>query len=82
LVANAPSEIDHSQEDTSTWLTRVQLVSGGLFFAVAIWGVVDAVRHYQRDLLLAGGSGEATGPRDGDFRFTLTPTGLGAAWRF
>jgi len=76
------SEIDHSQEDTSTWLTRVQLVSGGLFFAVAIWGVVDAVRHYQRDLLLAGGSDEATGPRDGDFRFTLTPTGLGAAWRF
>jgi hypothetical protein len=77
-----PDAIDHSQEDTSTWLTRVQLVSGGLFFAVAIWGIVDAVRHYQRDFLLAGGSGDDDPPPRNDFRFTLTPTGLGAAWRF
>ena len=32
-------DIDHSQEDTSRKLLRVQVVSGGLFFAAAIWGV-------------------------------------------
>ena len=31
-------------------LLRVQVFPGGLFFAAAIWGVVDAVRHYQRDV--------------------------------
>jgi tetratricopeptide (TPR) repeat protein len=81
-----PEKIDHSQEDTSAWLLRVQLVSGGLFFAVAAWGIVDAVRHFQRDLLLAGaaGDGEGGGDRSSrtDFRFTITPTGLGAGWRF
>jgi tetratricopeptide (TPR) repeat protein len=73
-------QIDHAQEDTSAWLLRVQLVSGGLFFAVAVWGIVDAVRHFQRDLLLAGASGDRAAGTD--LRFTVTPTGLGAAWRF
>ena len=45
-------QIDHSQEDTSRRLLGVQLISGGLFFAAAIWGVIDAVRHYQRDVLM------------------------------
>jgi hypothetical protein len=83
-VACPAVQIDHSQEDTSAWLLRVQVVSGGLFFAVAIWGVVDAVRHFQRDLLLAGATGEGDGDRlsKTDFRFTITPTGLGARWRF
>ena len=45
-----PDQIDHSQEDNSKLLLRVQVVSGGLFFAVAIWGVIDAIRHYQREV--------------------------------
>jgi len=47
-----PDQIDHSQEDTSTNLLRVQVATGALFFATAIWGVVDAVRHFQRDVPL------------------------------
>jgi hypothetical protein len=42
--------IDHSGEDVSRNLTRVQMISGGLFFAVAIWGVVDAIRHFQSEV--------------------------------
>ena len=79
-----PKLVDHTQENTSRWLMRVQLVSGGLFFATAIWGIVDAVRHYQKDLLVAGASGDGTRRRSPNprFRLTFTPQGLGAAWGF
>jgi hypothetical protein len=47
------ADIDHSDENLSTNLLRAQVVSGGLFFAVAIWGVVDALRHYDGDVLVS-----------------------------
>ena len=71
-----PDKIDHAQENTSRALLGVQLVSGGLFFAAAIWGVVDALRHYQRDVLLP------TAPAAGDLRFGLSPFGLSASLQF
>jgi hypothetical protein len=40
-------KVDHSDEDLSRNLMRLQVVSGGLFFAVAIWGAIDAIRHFQ-----------------------------------
>jgi len=46
-------EIDRSDENLSTNLMRAQLITGGLFFAVAIWGVVDALRHYESDVLIS-----------------------------
>ncbi len=70
-------QIDHSQEDTSRTLLRVQVISGGLFFAAAIWGVVDALRHYQRDVLMA----EPAAPPPA-LQLGLTPLGLSAALRF
>jgi hypothetical protein len=70
------TSLDYSDANTSRWLTRTQLVTGGLFYAVAIWGIVDALRYYQRDTLLARSTAGA------DFRFAVSPTGLGAAWRF
>lgn len=45
-----PSRIDHSGEDFSRTLTRVQMASGTLFFAVAIWGVIDAIRNFQSEV--------------------------------
>jgi hypothetical protein len=69
--------IDYSGENTSRWLTRVQLVSGGLFYAVAIWGIVDAIRHYQRDVLLARSGSAAS-----SLRLSASPHGVGAVWRF
>ncbi|HVZ88597.1 MAG TPA: tetratricopeptide repeat protein [Polyangia bacterium] len=71
-------QIDHSQEDTSRDLLRVQLISGGLFFAAAIWGVIDAVRHYQRDRLLP----EPAAPAPAGLSVGLTSNGLGAVFRF
>ncbi len=70
------NQIDHSQETTSRYLLGVQLVSGGLFFAAAIWGVVDALRHYQRDVLMP------TAPAAGDLRVGLSPFGLSATLQF
>lgn len=48
LPARCPdSRVDHSDEDLSRNLTRLQIVSGGLFWATAVWGAIDAVRHFQ-----------------------------------
>jgi hypothetical protein len=76
-----PGAIDHSQEDTSKLLLGIQLVSGGLFFAVAIWGVIDAIHHYKPEVPLPNGAKVARA-RPSSARFTLSPTGLGAAWAF
>jgi len=75
-AACPPSAIDHSQEQTSHRLLQVQLVSGGLFFAAAIWGVIDALRHYQRDVLLPAA------PAAGGVHLGLGPMGLSASLSF
>ena len=68
-------QIDHSQQQISQDLLRVQLISGGLFFAAAIWGVIDAVRHHQRYVLLPQ-------PPPGELRIGLEPLGLSARVSF
>jgi tetratricopeptide (TPR) repeat protein len=70
-------QIDHTQENRSRELLGVQLVSGGLFFAAAIWGVVDAVRHYQRDVLLPEPAPSAAPTA---VRVGLTPLGLSVSF--
>ena len=78
-IGACPSaDIDHSQEETSRTLLRIQVISGGLFFAAAIWGVIDAVRHYQRDVLLT----EPVAPSPPAVQLGLTPFGLSAALSF
>lgn len=47
--------IDRSAEDRSRLLLQVQLVSGGLFFATAAWGIADAIVNYRPEVPLAGG---------------------------
>jgi hypothetical protein len=66
-----PNErIDHTDENRSRNLTRVQVASGGLFFAVAIWGVIDAIRNFQGEAIV----GETfAGPRPGT-SFRITPS--------
>jgi hypothetical protein len=48
-----PDQIDRSDENLSRNLLRAQVVTGGLFFAVALLGVVDALRHYDGDVLIS-----------------------------
>ncbi len=75
--------IDHSQEDTSRVLLGVQLVSGGLFFAVAIWGVIDAIINFQPEVQLPESAGtKVARDRSSGARLTFSPDGLGAAWQF
>jgi hypothetical protein len=75
--------IDHSQEDTSRMLTGVQVVSGGLFFAVAIWGVIDAIINFQPEVPLPdSANGKVARAPASEVQFTLSPGGFGAAWRF
>jgi hypothetical protein len=71
-----PDQIDHSDEDLSRNLLRLQLVSGGLFFAVAIWGAIDAVMHYQERELLEGDavpSSAAAAPKAQASRLRFAP---------
>jgi hypothetical protein len=82
LEACPPGEIDHSQQDTSATLTRIQVASGALFFAAAIWGVVDAVRHYQRDVPLPDKTTEAPPAAPPAVRLGLTPFGLAGSLSF
>ena len=75
--------IDHSQEDTSRTLLGVQLISGGLFFAVAIWGVIDAIINFQPEVQLPESAGtKVARDRSSGAHLTFVPDGLGAAWQF
>jgi hypothetical protein len=76
-----PGEIDHSQEDTSRTLTRISVASGALFYAVALWGVIDAIYHHQSEVPLPEGAKVSRAPSPG-VHLTFSPGGLGAAWAF
>lgn len=54
--------IDHSDEDLSRNLLRVQLVSGGLFFAAAALGIVDAIRNFRAEVPLDAAPGASGAP--------------------
>jgi hypothetical protein len=84
MGAECPSgAIDHSQEDTSRRLLGVQVISGGVFFAVAIWGVIDALVNFQPEVQLPESSGTRVArDRSSGAHLTFSPDGLGAAWQF
>ena len=85
--------IDHSDEDLSRNLTRVQVASGALFIAVAAWGIIDAIRNFRPTVPLdaeppsAGGTaapkrtGTSTGARAG-VRPSARVDGMGLEWSF
>src|SRR6185369_9816809 len=63
-MSSGCKNIDHSEEDLSRNLLRVQLVSGGLFVAVAVIGVIDAIRNYQNLVPTPAAPPAATGGTD------------------
>ena len=85
-AASAPRRIDRSlgRRTRRAPCSASRSVSGGLFFAVAIWGVIDAIRHHQPEVPLTGRrQGRAPGAAPGGpARLTFSPDGLGAAWAF
>jgi hypothetical protein len=50
--SGGPCKPDYRDQRRSEALTTVQLVSGGLFFAVAAWGIADAILNYQPEVLV------------------------------
>ena len=61
------------------------IATAGLFLAVAIWGVIDAIHYHQPEVPLADDAAAtkvARRPPSSAVRFTLSPGGLGAAWTF
>ena len=74
-----PAEMDHSKEDGSRTLMDVQVVSGALFFGVAIAGMVDAIANFQAEVPL--GDTYEPAPATGAWHLvpSLSPQAAGAA---
>jgi len=74
-----PAMIDHTLENNSRKLLDVQVVSGALFFGVAIAGIVDAVANYHAEVPL--GDTYEPAPATGAWRLipSLSPQAGGAA---
>lgn len=63
------------EQRNSERLTQVQIWSGALFFATAVWGVVDAILHYQPEIQL-GEQATSTGHARAGARSPRGWTGL------
>jgi tetratricopeptide (TPR) repeat protein len=85
--------IDHSEEDLSRNLLRLQLVSGGLFFVTAAWGIIDALQSFKPAVSTEtepahNGAATSPGTAGAAARLRVGPlpiprgSGLGVAWTF
>jgi hypothetical protein len=48
-----PEDIDHTDENRSRWLTRVQVASGAACLGVVVWGIIDAIHAYRPETQLS-----------------------------
>jgi hypothetical protein len=76
----APGYKPTSARDRSQLLLRIQLLSGALFFAAAIWGVTDAVLNFQPEVEVTPNGKPPPAPRAGlsSPRLVFTPLGEGS----
>jgi hypothetical protein len=85
---SGPCKADFTDQHRSEMLTTVQLVSGGLFFAVTAWGIADAILNFQGEVPLGGARPTPAAPATGISTLRLTPVmdgrtlGAGLAFRF
>jgi hypothetical protein len=73
-----PCQPDYKEENRSRAITRIQVVSGGLFFAVAAWGIADAILHFKPETPVSGS--DAPPPASGGARLQVAPLGPGGGW--
>ena len=78
--------IDHTDENRSRWLTRVQVASGAMFFGAVAWGVIDAIYFFRPESQLTLADTPNRSPIAGTLR--LSPAvidraiGPGLSFRF
>lgn len=79
-----PEAIDHTDEDRSRWLTRVQVASGALFLGTVAWGIIDAIYYYRPEIQLSQASPPARNRSAGALRFSpaLMNRAIGPALSF
>jgi hypothetical protein len=82
-----PTEmIDHTEENRSHWLTRVQIISGAMFLGAVAWGVLDAIYFYRPETQLSLSNVPKRSPTASKFRITPTVVdsaiGTGLSFRF
>jgi hypothetical protein len=77
-----PCTKDRTDQRRSHTLTQVQLVSGGLFFAVAAWGIADAILNYKPEIPYPGESRTASAGLHLRLAPAVTESSLGAALAF
>jgi hypothetical protein len=46
----SPGQVPNGDRDRSQLILKVQMVSGALFFATAVWGVIDAVVNFNAEV--------------------------------
>jgi hypothetical protein len=73
MPALGECEIDHTDEDRSRLLTRMQVASGALFFAVAAWGIADAILHFKPEVEAPAGQPPAASAQ---LKLQLAPVAL------
>ena len=85
--AACPTEaINHTDENSSRWLTRVQVASGAMFFGAVAWGILDAIYFYRPETQLS--LGETPNPPTSIGTLRLSPAvidravGPGLSFRF
>jgi hypothetical protein len=52
-TACPPEAIDHTDENRSRWLTRLQVASGATFFGLVAWGILDAIYYHKPETQLS-----------------------------
>jgi hypothetical protein len=76
-TACPPDAIDHTEENRSRWITRVQVASGAMFFGAVAWGVIDAIYFFRPETQLSFAGPGARPSAAANLR--LTPAVMGRA---
>lgn len=80
------SDINHTDENRSRWLTRVQVASGAMFFGAIAWGILDAVYYYRPETVLSPGYPSPSTPTTSKLRISPVlmnrALGPGLSFRF
>jgi hypothetical protein len=78
------NDIDHTDENRSRWLTRVQVASGAMFFGALAWGIIDAIYYYQPETRLSLTTAPRAAVPDGSPRISpaVMDRGIGAGLSF